>query len=90
MKPVTDCALDAFIPGLPDEMLTFVDTRNPRPLDEAYEYALHVEERQRYTEKARVASVSTYHVARQDQSPNGLDHLAHILGKWETLAGQQD
>ena len=43
MKPVTDCALDAFIRGLPDEMLTFVDTRNPRTLDEAYEYALHVE-----------------------------------------------
>ena len=37
MKPVTDCALDAFIHGLPEEMLTFVDTRNPRNLDEAYE-----------------------------------------------------
>ena len=70
MKPVTDCALDTFIRGLADEMLTFVDARNPLTLDEAYEYALRVEERQRYTEQARVASISTYRVARQDRIPN--------------------
>ena len=35
MKPVVDCALDAFIKSLPDEMSTFVDTRNPKNLGEA-------------------------------------------------------
>ena len=40
MKPVVDCALDAFIKGLPDEMSMFVNTRNPKDLSDA----LHIEE----------------------------------------------
>ena len=50
MKPVVDCALDAFIKGLPDEMSTFADTRNPKDLSEALEHALYIEERLRQTE----------------------------------------
>ena len=49
MKPVMDCALDAFIKGLPDGMSTFVDTRNLNDLSEALEHALHIEERLRQT-----------------------------------------
>ena len=37
MKPVIDCALDAFIRGLPDDISIFVDTRNPKDLSEAFE-----------------------------------------------------
>ena len=62
MKPVMDCALDAFIRGLPDDMSIFVDTRNPKDLDEALEYALHIEERLNYAEKSR-AVASSYHVS---------------------------
>ena len=46
MKPVIDCALDAFIRGLPDDISIFVDTRNPKDLSKAFEHALHAEERQ--------------------------------------------
>ena len=53
MKPVIDCALDAFIRGLPDYISIFVDTRNPRDLSEAFEHSLHAEERQRYTERVK-------------------------------------
>ena len=65
LKPVLDCALDAFIRGLPDDMSIFVDTRNPRDLSEAMEYALHIEERLDYTEKTR-ALASTFHVTKRD------------------------
>ena len=44
MKPVIDCALDAFIRDLPDDISIFVDTRNPKDLSEAFEHALHAEE----------------------------------------------
>ena len=50
LKPVLDCALDAFIRGLPDDMSIFVNTRNPRDVSDAMEYALHIEERLDYTE----------------------------------------
>ena len=66
MKPVVDCALDAFIRGLPDEMSTFVDTRNPRDLGEALEHALHIEERLRQTERVRPFA-SSYHIMRQNE-----------------------
>ena len=65
LKPVLDCALDAFIRGLPDDMSIFVDTRNPRDLSEAMEYALHIEERLDYTEKTR-ALASTFHATKRD------------------------
>ena len=54
MKPVIDCALDAFIRGLPDDISIFVDTRNPKDLSEAFDHALHPEERQKYTLSPRV------------------------------------
>ena len=63
IKPVIDCALDPFIRGLPDDISIFVDTRNPKDLSEAFEHALHAEERQAYTQKARNAA-SSYHFAR--------------------------
>ena len=63
MKPVVDCALDAFIRGHPDDVSIFVNTLNPRDLGEALEHALHAEERQRYTEKSKNA-VSSYHIMR--------------------------
>ena len=44
MKPVNECALDAFIRGLSDDISIFVDTRNPKNLSEAFEHALHAEE----------------------------------------------
>ena len=47
MKPVVNCALDAFIKGLPDEISTFVHTRNPKDLSEALEHAAHIEELRR-------------------------------------------
>ena len=65
LKPVLDCALDGFIRGLPDDMSIFVDTRNPRDLSEAMEYALHIEERLDYTEKTR-ALASIFHVTKRD------------------------
>ena len=66
MKPVVDCALDAFIKGLPDEISTFVDTINPKDLSEALEHALHIEERLRQTERLR-SSASSYHIMRQNE-----------------------
>ena len=63
MKPVIDCASDAFIRCLPDDISIFVDTRNPKDLSEAFEHALHAEEQQTYTEKAGNAA-SSYHIAR--------------------------
>ena len=68
MKPVIDCALDAFIRGLPEDMSIFVDTRNPKDLSEALEYALHIEERLNYAEQSR-AVASSYHVSRKDTEP---------------------
>ena len=68
MKPVMDCALNAFFRGLPDDMSIFVDTRNPKDLSEALEYALHIEERLNYAEKSR-AVASSYHVSRKDTEP---------------------
>lgn len=61
IKPIIDCALEAFIRGLPEEMSIFVDTRNPRNLSEAFEHALRAEERQRYSERSRSSS---YHISR--------------------------
>ena len=46
-------------------MSIFVDTRNPRDLSKAVEYALHIEERLDYTEKTR-ALASTFHVTKRD------------------------
>ena len=66
MKPMVDCALDAFIKGLPDEMSTFVDTRNPKDLSEALEHALHIEERLRQTERLR-PSASSYHIMHKNE-----------------------
>ena len=63
MKPVIDCALDAFIRGLPDDISIFVHTRTPRDLSETFEHALHAEESQRYTDKSKNA-VSSYHIMR--------------------------
>ena len=63
MKPVIDCALDAFIRGLPDDISIFVDTCNPKDLSEAFEHAQNADEPQTYTEKARNAA-SSYHIAR--------------------------
>ena len=59
LKPVVDCALDAFIRGLPDDISIFVDSRNPKNLSEAFELALHAEERHKY-EKNSMAS--SYHI----------------------------
>ena len=59
MKPVVSCALDAFIKDLPDELPTFVDTGNPKDLVEALEYALHIEERLRQTERVRPSAESS-------------------------------
>ena len=64
--PVIDCALDAFIRGLPEEMSKFVDTRNPKDLSEAIECALHIEERENYTHKSRNVA-SSFHVSRRDE-----------------------
>ena len=44
-------------------MSTFVDTRNPKDIHEAYEHALHVEERLQYGDKARDKSAYDYHVS---------------------------
>ena len=63
MKPVIDCALDAFIGGLPGDISIFVETRNPEDLSEAFEHAMHAEKRQTYAEKPRNAA-SSYHIAR--------------------------
>ena len=68
MKPVIDCALDAFIRGLPDDMSIFVDTGNPKDLSEALEYALHIEERLNYAEKSR-AVASSYYISHKDTEP---------------------
>ena len=61
MKPVVGCAFEAFIKGLPDEMSTFVDTRNPKDFSEAIEHAFHIEKRLGQTERVRL-SVSSYHI----------------------------
>ena len=63
MKLVVDCALHAPIRGLPDDISIFVDTWNTKDLSEAFEHALHAEERRKYTEKARNVA-SSYHISR--------------------------
>ena len=63
IKSVIDCALDAFIRGLLENILIFIDTRNPKDLSKAFEHALHAEERQKYTEKTR-NTASAYHITR--------------------------
>ena len=62
MKPVVDCALDAFIRGLSDDISIFVDTRNFKNLSKAFKHALNAEERHKYSEKNNMAS--SYHIAR--------------------------
>ena len=62
MKPVVDCALDALIRGLLDDIYIFVDTRNPKDLSVAFEHALHAGERHKYSENNSMAS--SYHIAR--------------------------
>ena len=47
MKPVIDCTLDALITGLSDWISIYIDTRNPNDHSEAFEHALHVEQRQK-------------------------------------------
>ena len=69
IKSVIVCAHDAFIRDLPDEMSTFVDTRNPKTIHEAFDHALHAEERQKYVEKSRVVA-SAYHVSRKNERPS--------------------
>lgn len=63
MQPIVENAFRAFVRGLPDEMSTFVDTRNPGNLQEAFEHALYAEERRNYAERTRA---SLYHITRSD------------------------
>ena len=84
LKPVLDCALDAFIRGLPDDMSIFVDTRNPRDLSEVMEYALHIEERLDYTENTR-ALTSTFHVTKREENLKIVAPLVPIQDKWYPL-----
>ena len=67
MKPVIDCAHDAFIRGLADEILTFVDKLNLKTISEAFDHAHHTEGRLKYVEKSRVVA-SAYHVSPKNQS----------------------
>ncbi|XP_043461938.1 uncharacterized protein LOC122498320 [Leptopilina heterotoma] len=66
MRPIIECALEAFMRGLPEEMSIFVDTRNPANLEEAFDHALRAEERQEYAEKSRSSS---YRISRRDDPP---------------------
>lgn len=50
LQPILECALDSFIRGLFTEISKFVNTRHPRDMDEALEYAVHAEEREDYME----------------------------------------
>ena len=70
MKLVVNCALDAFIKGLPDEMSALVDTRNPKSLSEALEHVLHIDEKQKQTERVR-PSVSSYYIMQQNEKFRG-------------------
>ena len=70
MKPVVDCALNAFIEGLPGEVSTFADTRNLKDLSEALKHALHIQERLKQTERVR-PSVSSYHIVQQNEKFRG-------------------
>lgn len=45
MHPVLECAFEAFLRGLPDDMARYVDVRNPKNLDKAVEYAIRFETR---------------------------------------------
>jgi hypothetical protein len=45
LKPVYECALDAFLRGLPDEIARSVDTRDPKNLEEALQHAVRIETR---------------------------------------------
>ena len=69
LRPIIECALDAFIRGLPDEISTFVDIRSPADGSEALEYALQAEERLRYTDKSKGLAFS-FHVSRRDSIPD--------------------
>ena len=78
----------------------FVDTSNPKNLSEAFDHALHAEEWQNYTEKARNAA-SSYHIAQPREFVSGrqrslspfpkqMDHLEEQVkserssSKWKT------
>ncbi|XP_043464123.1 uncharacterized protein LOC122499714 [Leptopilina heterotoma] len=66
LQPIRDCALDAFVKGLPTEISKFVDARNPHNMEEALEYALHAEERENYSERPRSTS---YHINKIEERP---------------------
>ena len=77
-KPVVDCALYAFIKGLPDEISTFVDTRNPKDVVKALEHVLHIEERLRQTERVsrkgkRRSSIGSSQPSQSSRNHNTYD-----------------
>ena len=43
--PLNDCALEAFIRGLPGGMLAKIEARDPMTLEEAFGYAIDYEAR---------------------------------------------
>ena len=63
-----------------------MDTRNPKDLSEALEYALHVEERQKYAEKSK-AVASSFHVSRRDSI---VDHPTSPFSKQMTFMDNRD
>ena len=66
MKPVIDCALDATIKCLQDEMSTFVDSRNPKNLCNAHDHTLYTEESVKQTDTVK-SFVSLYHIIRKKE-----------------------
>ena len=47
LRPIKECALEAFIRGLPDEIARAVDARDPKTLEDALKHATRVEARMR-------------------------------------------
>ena len=82
MKPVIDCALDAFIRGIS----IFDDTRNPKNLSESFEHALHAEERHRDSEKN--CMVSSYHIVRPRESVFEYAHSPRPFSKQMDNSGK--
>lgn len=71
MIPIKDFALDSFIRGLPTDISTHVDTRCPRDISEALEFALHAEERDFYGERYRGSS---YRIMKNNDQENHHNH----------------
>lgn len=46
-QPLTDCALDSFIRGLPDSMSIMIEARNPKTI-EVFKYALTFKTRRQF------------------------------------------